>query len=210
MSIDDTLAAEYVLGTLPHAERLAFAKRLAGDPTLQGLVRDWETRLADLNADFPEAAPPPDMLDRIEARLFPAPPRAGFGLRLWLGGLGLAAAVLAAALFLPPLFAPQATVVAVLGAETDALRFEAQYDGAQLHVGRIAGAPPPAGRSHELWIIAPEAKPVSLGLIGDQGLSVEYPALPKGWTLAVTLEPAGGGPGGVPTGPVVAAAEITL
>jgi anti-sigma-K factor RskA len=61
---------------------------------------------------------------------------------------------------------------------------------------------------HELWIIAPGAAPVSLGLLENAALTVAYPVPPKGWVLAVTVEPAGGAPGGVPTGPVIVSAEI--
>ena len=90
------------------------------------------------------------------------------------------------------------------------LRFEAHYDGTALIVQRVAGALPAQDQSHELWIIAPEATPVSLGLIGDTPLRVPYPEPPPGWVLAVTVEPAGGAPQGLPTGPIVASGEISL
>ncbi len=61
---------------------------------------------------------------------------------------------------------------------------------------------------HELWIIAPDAAPVSLGLLADGPLTVQYPMPPRGWTLAVSIEPAGGSPTGAPTGPVIIATEI--
>jgi anti-sigma-K factor RskA len=62
---------------------------------------------------------------------------------------------------------------------------------------------------HQLWIIAPGSAPVSLGLLADADLTVTTKA-PKGWTLAVSLEPAGGAPDGVPTGPILAAVEIGI
>ena len=82
-------------------------------------------------------------------------------------------------------------------------------NGAQLIVARVAGPAAPQGQVQELWIIAPDAAPVSLGLLGDAPLTVDYPDTPTGWTLAVSLEPAGGSPTGAPTGPVLAAGTIT-
>lgn len=208
MSAEDReIAGEYVLGTLPHAERLAFAARLKVEPALQVLVAEWEARLDGINDAYAES-PAPDLLPAIEARLFPKPARRW---PLWLGGLATAFALFLGALFLPPILAPDAPpVIATLGAADAPLRFEAHYDGQDLILRRVAGQPAPAGQTHELWIIAPEAAPVSLGLIGDAPLRVPYSTPPKGWTLAVSLEPAGGAPGGAPTGPVLAAGEITL
>ena len=73
---------------------------------------------------------------------------------------------------------------------------------------RVAGSAAPAGQVQELWIIAPDAAPVSLGLLQEASLAVPYPTLPQGWTLAVSLEPAGGSPTGAPTGPVLAAGVV--
>ncbi|NJS39667.1 MAG: hypothetical protein HC783_12365 [Rhodobacteraceae bacterium] len=64
------------------------------------------------------------------------------------------------------------------------------------------------GRVHELWLIAPGAAPVSLGLLDAPELMVAYPRPPEGWTLAVSIEPAGGSPIGTPTGPVILTAEV--
>ena len=208
MSAEDRdIAGEYVLGTLPHADRIAFCARLKTDPALQSLVADWEARLADLNDDYAPAEAP-DLLPAIEARLFPKP-----ALRwpLWLGGLLAAAAVMVGALYLPLVLSPVApTVIAQLGEPDAALRFEALHDGEALILQRVAGAAPPTDRAHEAWLIAPGAAPVSLGLIGAEPLRVPYPDPPQGWTLAVSLEPAGGSPVGAPTGPVLAAGEINL
>ena len=89
MSAEDRdIAGEYVLGTLPDADRIAFSARLKTDPALQSLVADWEARLADLNDDYAPAEAP-DLLPAIEARLFPKPARRW---PLWLGGLLAAAA----------------------------------------------------------------------------------------------------------------------
>ena len=61
---------------------------------------------------------------------------------------------------------------------------------------------------HELWLIPPGGTPVSLGLLEAAPLTLATARPQAGWTLAVTLEPAGGGPNGQPTGPVLMAAEV--
>lgn len=206
---DDALAAELALGVLDGTERAAAEARLRNDPALMARVIAWQERLAPLNDAFPEAPVPADLLNRIEGRLFPAPaPRRTFWMAL--SGLGMASvtALAVAAFFF--LSDPPAQVEAVLVAENGALSYDAVFDGLRLTVSRAAGEPAPEGQVHELWIIAPGADPVSLGLLAEAPLVVAYPTPPAGWVLAVTVEPAGGAPGGKPTGPVILKTEITL
>lgn len=204
---DDALAAEYVLGVLALPDRIAVESRAAKDAGFAARITAWENRLADLNDGF-EAEPAPNLMPQIEVRLFGTPNPKRRPLFGWLAGALTAAAVaIAAVVFLAP--APQAPIVATLGAESDPLRFEARHNGAQLIVARVAGPAAPQGKVQELWIIAPDAAPVSLGLLGDEPLTVDYPDAPAGWTLAVSLEPTGGSPTGAPTGPVLAAGTIT-
>ena len=206
---DEALAAEYVLGVLSLADRSAVEARIKNDSGFAARVSAWETRLADLNGAYAEVAPDPALLPRIEARLFAAPARPArrplFG---WLAGALTAAAVAIAAVVLlaPPAPAP---IVATLGEDGATLRFEARFDGQELTVTRVAGTAAPQGQVQEVWIIAPDAAPVSLGLMEGDSIAVPYPEAPAGWTLAVSVEPAGGSPTGAPTGPVVAAGVIT-
>ena len=205
---DDALAGEYVLGVLSLTDRLAVETRLKNDTAFAALVTAWEDRLAPLNDAYADA-PAPDLLPQIEARLFPTPAKPArrpiFG---WLFGTLTAAAVAAGAAFLllPP---PAAPVIATLGEATSPLRFEARFDGQALTITRVAGSAAPERQVQEVWIIAPDAAPVSLGLMPGDSLTVPYPEAPAGWTLAVSLEPQGGSPTGAPTGPVLAAGTIT-
>lgn len=215
---DEALAAEYALRLLGGAEAAEAERRMDAEPAFRAAVAAWHERLAGMAEDLPEVAPPPRVARRIEAALSaPADPRSRglFGALERLRSLAFAAlaaaAVLAVALVgLSRLAAPPplgATLVAAAGG----LRFEAVYDpsGERLVVTRTAGAAPGEGQAHELWLIAPDAAPVSLGLIAGAELSVAYPEPPEGWTLAVSLEPGGGSPTGAPTGPVLAAAPLT-
>jgi len=67
--------------------------------------------------------------------------------------------------------------------------------------------------SHELWMIPKDGKPRSMGVMpsGPMQLNVQ-PAtaimLAEGATFAVSVEPAGGSPSGLPTGPVIASGKL--
>lgn len=201
---DDALAAEYVLGVQDMAERAKVEARIKADPAFAARVTQWETRLSGMNDGFPDT-PAPHLLPEIEARLFPTPPRPARRGVFWLLAPLAAVLALAAIFFLTP---REAVLVATLQTEDAALAYEARHLGQTLTITRIAGQPAAPGQVHELWIIAPDAAPVSLGLLTEAPLAVQYPVPPRGWTLAVSIEPAGGSPTGAPTGPVIIATEI--
>ncbi|MFA6117659.1 MAG: anti-sigma factor [Sphingomonas sp.] len=72
-----------------------------------------------------------------------------------------------------------------------------------------------ANRSAELWVIGGDGVPHSLGLLRQAGASslavnaANRARLAVGATLAVSLEPIGGSPTGLPTGPVVATGALS-
>lgn len=198
---EDALAAEYVLGVLDAAERAKVAARIKRDPAFAARVTDWEARLGGLNDGFAEA-PAPNLLPKIEARLFPRPAHARrFGVFGWLsGGLVAASLALVSITILAP---PRPDPVAMLATADNRLAYRVTHFGGSLQVTRVAGVPAVTGQVHELWVIAPGASPVSLGLLQDQPLVVAYPVPPAGFVLAVSIEPEGGSPTGAPTGPVI-------
>lgn len=204
---DDMIAAEYVVGTLDLAERLAAEARLRRDPDFAAMVEAWQNRLAVLNDDYAEA-PAPNLLPQIEARLFPTPAKRRGDWLFGLIGLGasLAAALAVAAFFL--LTPPSPSLVATLTAEDTPLRYTAAIAGDELTLTRVAGTDAEPGKDYELWIIIGDNAPVSLGLLREGTTTIPAPAAEAGYILAVTLEPKGGGPGGKPTGPVVAAGPL--
>ena len=153
----------------------------------------------------------------------------------WRAMTALAAAAAVAAVFFgrlqppraPPVAPPVTPPVAVQPAEsaqpvTTLARDDgspgwlASIDAARGTV-RIVPVPAPSdaqGRVPELWLIPPGEAPRSLGLISvDRTQLVIVPkallrALAKGSTLAISLEPPGGAPQGVPTGPIIAKGGI--
>ncbi|HOZ33228.1 MAG TPA: anti-sigma factor [Tabrizicola sp.] len=205
---DDALAAEYVLGVQDLSDRAATETRIKRDPAFADLVTAWENRFAGLNDGFEEARAP-NLLPRIEARLFPAAKSARparLPMMRWLSGAAFAAAlVLVGVATLVP---PRPDLVAVLATADNRLSYEVASYGDRLQITRVAGVPAVAGQVHELWVIAPGAAPVSLGLLAEGPLVVTYPTPPVGWVLAVSVEPAGGSPIGQPTGPVILTAQV--
>lgn len=204
---DDGLAGEYVLGSLPLADRLAAEARARSDAGFAARIAAWEERLSPLNADYAEAPAPADLLAKVEARLFPSPPRRAGGWFGWaLGGLAGAVAVLAFVAL--PLLQPGPEHLAHLASADGAIAYDATWAEGDLIVSRSAGSAAPPGQVHELWLIPPGGKPVSLGLLEAAPLTLPGPRPQAGWTLAITLEPAGGSPIDGPTGPLVMSAEI--
>lgn len=203
---DDALAAEYVLGVLDLPERLAVERRMATDAAFSDRISAWQERLSPLNDEIAPVAPPAGLWNRIDGRLFPkAAPEPRRWWR-WFAGMATAAVlVLGVMLVMPP---QQPAMVVTLATADQGLVYQASFTGDALTVERRAGSGAAEGQVHELWIIAPNAAPVSLGLLADAPLTLAYPEPPQGWILAVSVEPAGGSPTGAPTGPVILTAEI--
>jgi anti-sigma-K factor RskA len=71
-----------------------------------------------------------------------------------------------------------------------------------------------AGHDYQLWLIPAGSKPIPLGLLtGDGVQAMNLPeklvrAIDAQASLAVSLEPAGGSPTGLPTGPVLTSGKI--
>ncbi len=203
---DDLLAAEYVLGALDAAERYMVEMRVKNEPALAAKVAAWEDRLSGLAEDY-APAPLPDLLPKIEARLFPVGKKRSWwaDLRLW-GAVLLASVALVAYLALTP---PKPELTATLSADQGALQFAAVITGGKLTITRVSGDVADPAHSHELWIIAGNDPPVSLGVIPAEGETISLPHATAGAILAVTLEPPGGSPTGKATGPIVAKGELS-
>lgn len=217
----DALAAQYVLGTLSARARARFARLARGDPVLVAAVRAWEDRLSPLAESVPPVEPPERVWTGILARIGRADTGSTSERRtvwatvsLWRGLAltGFATAIaLALVLLSPPLERPQATLVAVLAGQDAKPAFLASADrnGRLLTIKALAPLSPGADRSLQLWALPATGNPRPLGLVPASGIvQIALPvaagtALQNIPALAVSLEPRGGSPTGLPTGPVL-------
>lgn len=211
----DALAGEYVLGTLSPGERRGAEARLATDADFRAAVAAWQARLQPLADDAPPVEPPAGTYDRILQRLELPPALYGaegvIALRRSLNRwrIGTALAVILAAGLLGMVIhdrsrPPSGEFVAVLTAEGAKPAFVATVDVAKgtLSIRRIGEASPP-DKSYELWAVEPNTAPKSLGLVENASLTRALPVPARDLVLAVSLEPKGGSPTGVATGPIL-------
>jgi anti-sigma-K factor RskA len=216
-------ASEYALGTLAGAERVRFESALAEHVWLQQRVEDWCRRLAPLAEAVAPVAPSPAVWTAIERRIAQdrsvardaAAPSLWDRIAFWrwsaIGATALAALLL---IFMATdARRPVEEHIAVLTNQQGSPAVVVAADVRQRAMTVRALADAPAGHTHELWIIAGDGKPRSLGTIAAAGtarlqLPAEVgPALANA-TLAVSLEPAGGSPTGLPTGPVLYSGRV--
>ena len=219
----EALAADYVLGTLDAAERQRVQGQLAHDPELARLVAEWENRLAPIAQAIPPVQPPARVWHRIQESLDrdqgPAALRKAFwrALAFWrwstAGATALAAALAAYILVSPgpTSLPPEGRYVAVLseGAASPAWLVTVDLATQSLTIRPVAELAP-RDQAFELWMVASsDTPPRSLGLLDPvREISLTVPddltgAAQSRAVLAVSLEPAGGSPTGLPTGPVV-------
>lgn len=217
-SDDNALAGEYVLGVLPLDERRAVEQRIASEPAFAELVSSWQSELATLDYAYAPEAPPRGVKARIDARLFAeaAKPAGLWGSLVFWRGLALASVAVVAAIGAynldlvggsTPGTAP--ALVAELGAPGSAVGLVAALDptSGALQITPAAFSPDD-GKALELWLVPGEGAPISLGLVPEDGGRLVLDRslsdqLSAGALIAVSLEPAGGSPTGVATGPVV-------
>lgn len=228
----DALAAEYALGTLQGSARRRFERLLKSDPQLRQLVAGWQERLAPLDALAEPLHPPArvwrSIQQRIEVQSGRRDDRQGFwaSLGFWRGATvvsTLAAVVLAVSLVLiPPAKPPsveQMVVVMMDEKATPAMTVSwppRQKGLAKVRIHVVQHATMSPGTSWELWMLpGGEQKPVSLGLLNTdqtQELSIPshlVPVMDAAAGLAMSVEPAGGSPTGLPTGPVIYSGQLT-
>ncbi|MEO8176367.1 MAG: anti-sigma factor [Sphingomicrobium sp.] len=231
----DQLAAEFALGALSGPE-LAQARALAAsDPRFRAEIARWSGRLSPLLEEVASVEPPAALWSGIE-RSLTGPAASGANViqlrrrvGLWRGIAGGAMA-LAASLALvlvtrpppaaPPAIAPvtveaPAPMVAMLDDDAHDMKLVASWNPAQrrLMVAAASDIRPGPDHAHELWMIPADGKPRSLGTMPGPKMraTLDLPMasqLREGVTLALSVEPIGGSPTGLPTGPVVASGKL--
>jgi anti-sigma-K factor RskA len=209
----EQLAAEYVLGTMPLLVRRRFERLLGADPDLRRVVEGWTPRLEPIDDTADELEPPERVWHAVERRLALPPAieaRPGWfaSLAFWRGATFAAAAVAALALVYVAVRVPPAptNVVAILSDDKGDPGWIAQRDtGGDVTVAPIGKVAVDAAHALELWAIA-DGAPKPLGLLPPEPgrkLMLQASLVPPSGVLAVSVEPSGGSPTGLPTGPVL-------
>jgi len=216
----NALAAEYALGILEGEERARAQRLMDTDPGFARLVDGWNQQLAPLARLAADAQPPADLWARIDASVTPAEgaPVARDNVvplrrvRVWQATTGLSLAIAASlALFLvvrPPADPTRMAVLAPMQGAQAVLVATLDPSGA-LTIRPNGTIAVPSDRDLELWSLAKGAtRPTSLGVLPASGRQLAA-RLDADTQLLVSLEPRGGSPTGLPTGPVLYGGTLT-
>jgi anti-sigma-K factor RskA len=213
---------ERAIGPAPAAEPVAEAgprfalapETPASDPPARTPANDTGLREAPLR-DFPAR----DAWRSDLSRLHEPAPRAVWPWQVATAGALAFAAGVAAIVLLPALGlrghllgsrgAPRVAVIMPADGHTPGFLAEARADGTVV-LTAFAPVDVPNGKALELWVLPPGGTvPRSLGVLPAAGTQVVLPSMPAaGTALMVSLEPPGGSPTGLPTGPVVYAGKL--
>ena len=218
----------YMLGELDDPERARLEAHLASCGACQRELESMERTFVAMVEELPSQTPPPHVWDAIAARtgvqatsphvrVEPPAPSRRTARPMW-GALAMAAAVAIAATGVLwgweqrqsylDLRAEQAQITRWLTRPDIQARTFASADGA--YGGTVLFQPDgralvvmrsdaPPRRSYQAWGIGADGA-VSLGVLEDRTLEISAEGFQQ---IAVSLEPPGGSPTGLPTGPVV-------
>lgn len=217
-NVREMLAAEHVLGVHTARVRARFARMLKHDAGLRGLVEQWESRLHSLVLALPEEAPPARVWKAIQQRIARREPKGA--LSFWrAAALFTSAAAMALLLYIG--VAPRSDtpyMVAVMNTPEAQPMMVATWqdaDKGELAIQVLAHRQMASDTAWELWYLPGNNRPpVSIGLLTTESLQTvklnekQMRELAAAEALAMSLEPKGGSPTGLPTGPVLASGPL--
>ena len=222
----DTTAAELALGVLDGVDRAAALRRMIAEPHFARDVERWRDHFILLLAGVAEHPAPRGLYDRIEARIdgrIETPRRTINPWKPTAIAASLAALAMTA-VALRPVEAPPAQsasraatapMIAAMALTDSKLSQPALYDADAGMVKMPGPMPIPTGRSAQLWVIEGDSAPKPLGIFRAVAAG-SYVAearigtvIAPGTILAISIEPIGGSPTGLPTGPVIASGSLT-
>ena len=214
----DVIAGSHVLGTTSLRVRRRFERMMARDPVERGAHDRWQQRLEALGGWVPLVRPDPRTLPALLARI-QGGGRGWLSQRMQAFPRTLAAALLGACLALGGVLYQMRQQPVLTAHMEDAQgqvlwNFAAPADGSRLEVTVLRQGLIPADRAFELWALPEGGKAVSLGLMPPaQGAvlrlnDTQARALRASARIAITLEPPGGSPTGVATGPILHVAAL--
>jgi len=214
-----TLAGEYVLGTLTAKQRVEVQERLIHDLALRKAIDGWRSRLLTLTELAEPQKTPPRLWGRIDRNRAAGKPQRqkrrhqwwdNAGLWRGLAGIGLAAAVVLTTQLMGKIPTPPAPAyLAVLATpENHAASWVVQASNLRgIQLVPVDKVEVPLGKVLQFWTQADDWEgPISLGLVAPgQTLNVptdRLPPLQPNQTFELSLEKAGGSPTNKPSGPI--------
>lgn len=223
---DELLAAELAFGLIDGAEAAAALQRVDADPAFAAAHLRWLDYAAAMFSDAAEV-PSAAVWQAIAARIpanDSAPRGSASTLRWWQAG-AMAASVAALVLGVVAVRKPQTVVVQVpVSAQPSAPMVAVltgkrgvvtvSYDPASGRMTSAVSGLDIGKHSPELWVIPADGKPRSMGVVhADTPSWGKVPeaasaVMGEGVTIAVTVEPLGGSPSGLPTGPVILSGKM--
>jgi len=227
----DGLAAEFVLGTLSREERQTVAERRATDKALDRAIEAWERRLSPLVETVAPVAPSPNLYNKIRAQIglsqnvvslkareHALARRANRWRNAFAGATALAASLAGVIVYRDAVVSKPATqFVAVLNTGSDMPAFLLTVD-TKTNMCVITAVNPPQqhDKTYQVWMVSDKMpKPKSLGMVNKPGEMQSMPMqagpemdLFMNASFAVSVEPMGGSPTGLPTGPVLFSGKL--
>ncbi len=220
----DALSGEYIVGTLRGAARRRFERALREEPQVALRLQHLERTFAPRYTKMIDVQPSPQSWKRLERELDLSRYRTPWHRRLgvWRTLAGAATAVLVFAIgfqtLRPVPTEPAPVQIAQLEGKTADARVTAALSPDRNTLQLRAARPVVAGpaQSYELWLIPAEGgAALSLAVLGN--LDARVPVAPAhskrlvpGAKLAISVEPAGGSPTGVATGPIILVGQISI
>ncbi len=223
------LASDYVLGTMRGKARQRFERLQMQSYKVRQVVWEWEKRLYPISEGIEDVDPPGELWTKIQQRIHPEDTLnvdTGFwrSLAVWRtwGALTTATAIALLVLtlntgrFESPVISEDYMAV-FNNTEAEPLWIvRSDMQTGELSIRAVNIAAQAVDKAFELWMLPEDGtNPRSLGLLPVAGDKQQYsipPALveilrtSKG--LAVSVEPIGGSPTGLPTGPVLYQASL--
>lgn len=186
----------------PVAPAVTLWPRIASSLGIEAAPHPLPAAVGVVQADSPgQGAPRPSMAGRIWRST-------GFWRSSTAAALAIAAGVAAFTLFQPPPAPRFTAALAPFHAPGAVFIAETEADGALL-VRPIAPVSVQPGKDLELWALPPGAKrPQPLGVLPAIGKRVTGLKLAADTQIMISLEPQGGSPTGLPTGPVLWAGTL--
>lgn len=217
----DLLSGKYVLGALKGAARARFEAIARTRSDYQEMIVWWQNKLHLIADTVPAVKPKKRVWLNIESRLFTAAQSRALtwwrSLALTTSLLSLALSVFIATELLKTPSTPAAPIPITVAMLADSkaekgwiVLFSRNTEGdAEIRASSLETLEKIEDKSFELWLLpADQSPPVSIGLLPQEGNAslivkeeIAEDLLTGG--LAVSLEPLGGSPTSLPTGPVL-------